>query len=407
MGSVQSNPKPDDDEDEEDEEEGEDERLMGRESRPNSIEASEKKLLEQEPEVLPCHPSASPLSPQLSSLGTPYLGPSIKVWDPCHVLYPTRPSEGQSLPTFRRYDSFDDPAPASGFSEDSRMEVYLISHGECGVSVRPDLVGGRWPTAGLTADGKRQARALAVFLNSQGVRFNVVYCSPLERARQTAASVCQELHFVEEQIQSSDALTEMSQGQWEGCPRSEIYTPDMVNLIERLQPDFSPPFGESLRHVEFRMIEFLNSMVVKTFQKARSDSSQNLHMQGHHHHERDGNSSLQWELFHRNRQSLRKKSSGKSRLQFVTMSDMEADDDSPREVSIRQVHDVDAKSPFCVGVFTHALPIRCLLTGLLGCSPLMAQKICIDDSSMTVLEHSLRTGWQIRRWNDTSHLRLL
>lgn len=213
---------------------------------------------------------------------------------------------------------------------------------------------------------------------------------------------------MEEQIQSSDALIEMSQGQWEGCPRSEIYTPDMVSLIERLQPDFSPPFGESLRHVEFRMIEFLNSIVLKTLQKARSDySGQNLHMPGHHHHERDGSSSLQWELFHRNRQASRKKSSGKSRLQFVTTSDMEADDDSPREVNIRQVHDVDVKSPFCIGVFTHALPIRCLLTGLLGCSPLMAQKICIDDSSMTVLEHSLRTGWQIRRWNDTSHLRLL
>ncbi|CAN6485544.1 unnamed protein product [Victoria cruziana] len=339
MGSAQSNPKPEDDEDEEEEEEdeeGEEEGVMGGEARPNGIDASEKKLLEQEPEVLPCHPSASPLSPQLSSLGTPYLGPSIKVWDPCHVLYPTRPPEGQALPAFRRYDSFDDVTPASGFGEDSRMEVYLISHGECGVGVRPDLVGGRWPAASLTADGKRQARALAVFLSSQGVRFNAVYCSPLERARETAASVCQELHFVEEQIQSSDALIEMSQGQWEGCPRSEIYTPDM---------------------------------------KARSDySGQNLHMPGHHHHERDGSSSLQWELFHRNRQASRKKSSGKSRLQFVTTSDMEADDDSPREVNI---------------------------------SPLMAQKICIDDSSMTVLEHSLRTGWQIRRWNDTSHLRLL
>jgi hypothetical protein len=37
----------------------------------------------------------------------------------------------------------------------------------------------------------------------------------------------------------------------------------------------------------------------------------------------------------------------------------------------------------------------------------MSQRICIDDSSVTVLEHLPRTGWQIKRLNDTAHLRLL
>ncbi|KAM7254316.1 hypothetical protein ACFE04_031998 [Oxalis oulophora] len=38
--------------------------------------------------------------------------------------------------------------------------------------------------------GKRQARALAVFLNSQGVIFNVVYSSPMDWARYMAADFC-------------------------------------------------------------------------------------------------------------------------------------------------------------------------------------------------------------------------
>lgn len=71
------------------------------------------------------------------------------------------------------------------------MEVFLICHGECEVGMRPDLVGGRWPAAALTGNGKRQARALAVFLKSQGVRFGAIYSSPLDRAKETAASICQ------------------------------------------------------------------------------------------------------------------------------------------------------------------------------------------------------------------------
>ena len=59
----------------------------------------------------------------------------------------------------------------------------------------------------------------------------------------------------------------MSQGQWEGCPKSEIYTPEMVNLMESSQPDFSAPSGESLRQVQFRMMEFLNRTILRLPEK--------------------------------------------------------------------------------------------------------------------------------------------
>ncbi|KAL6011742.1 hypothetical protein ACLOJK_002207 [Asimina triloba] len=174
MGSAQSSQQLEEEDDDEDEDE-EEEDVSNRNSNPSS-----KKILEQAPEILPCHASASPLSPQLSSLGTPRLGPAIKVWDPYNLLSPHQHLQQQAIA-----DSID------GDQGTTTVEVFLINHGECGITLRPDLVPGRWPAAGLTADGQRQARALAVFLNSQGVRFGAVYTSPLDRARATAVSVCQ------------------------------------------------------------------------------------------------------------------------------------------------------------------------------------------------------------------------
>ncbi|KAL0331811.1 UNVERIFIED_CONTAM: hypothetical protein Scaly_2082600 [Sesamum calycinum] len=413
----------DDDDDDIDEDEDDDD---PQHHTPNNTRdhALVKKILEQEPEMLPCHASALPLSPQLSTYGTPRMGPSIKVWDPYNVLAP--------LLLFPHPPTHFHRSFSVGPADEDRAltEVYLISHGECHMNLRPDLISGRCPDAALTPNGKRQARALAVFLKSQGVRFNAIYTSPLDRVRATALSVCQELNFSEEHIQSSDALLEMSNGHWEGCHRSEIFTPETVSLMEKSQPDFSAPSGESLRQVEFRMVQFLNGTIVAFPDKFRSDFSppdpsdnpgfanRSSHALANLIPDREGPSLAppHWDLLHRHRQGLPRKKSGKSRLQIVTTTgDHEADDEmSPREPNNPGlVRDINVRSnppalvSSCVGVFSHSTPIKCLLTGLLGCSPVMSHKICIEDSSITVLQHSWKVGWQIKRLNDTSHLRLL
>uniref|UniRef100_A0A5B7CCD7 Uncharacterized protein n=1 Tax=Davidia involucrata TaxID=16924 RepID=A0A5B7CCD7_DAVIN len=420
MGASQSVQVVDEDEEEEEDDEEEEEEDDNGENERRQLGDSSlvKKVLEQEPEMLPCHASASPLSPQLSSFGTPRLGPSIKVWDPYNVLAPPPPP-----PQFSRTFSSD-----AILDDRTVTEVFFISHGEFHMNLRPDLVAGRCPEAALTANGKRQARALAVFLKSQGIRFNAVYTSPLDRTRATAVSVCQEMNFAEEQIQSSDALVEMSLGHWEGCHRSEIYTPEMLSIIDRFQPDFSAPSGESLRQVEFRMVQFLNGTVLGLPEKLRAEfSSPPNESQGfpHHNshsltnsiHDQDGPSlpPPHWDLLYKHRQGLPRKKSGKSRLQVVTTTgDHEADDEmSPRESNNQSsLPDINVRSSSSlvsssIGVFTHSVPIKCLLTGILGCSPVMSHKICIEDSSVTVLQHSWKMGWQIKRLNDTAHLRLL
>ncbi|KAG2557866.1 uncharacterized protein LOC120685970 [Panicum virgatum] len=360
------------------------------------------KVLEQEPEVLPCLAADSPLSPQPSAAGTPRLlaGPGIKVWDPCHVLLPPPPAAHAG----RHADAA------------SAVEVVVVSHGECAAAMRPDLVGGRWPAAALTARGERQARALAVFLRSRGARLAAAFASPLDRARATAALICRELDFPEEQIQLSDSLTEMSQGHWEGCPKSEIYTPEMINLMESSQPDFSAPSGESLRQVQFRMMEFLNRTILRLPEKIAMGDTLSQQNEPKGFSRQSSSNSVQdgppWDLLYRlNRHSLQKKKSGKSRLQFVTSGDNDPEDDfSPKDINQRHLlHEGSLGSSVAtsIAIFSHATPIRCLIAGLLDCNPMMSQRICIDDSSVTVLEHSSRTGWQIKRLNDTAHLRLL
>ena len=208
---------------------------------------------------------------------------------------------------------------------------------------------------------------------------------------------------------------EMSQGLWEGCLRSETYTPEMISVIDRIQPDFSAPAGESLRQVEFRMMEFLNRAVLRMPEKlivndvsmTQNDSNHTFSRQSSANsvQEKDG---PHWDLVYRlNRPGLQRKKSGKSRLQFVTTGDNEMEYEfSPRESSNGHLlHEPGARTS--IGIFTHSTPIKCLLAGVLGVSPVVSQKFCIDDSSVTVLQHSLRTGWQIKKLNDTSHLRLL
>lgn len=130
-------------------------------------------VLEQDPET----PSISSLSPQLSSFSTPRFYHSVKESNPFITANITNNFSSESR------------------NDDRTLEIYVICHGECHMNLRPDLVGGRCPEAALTPNGKRQSRALAVFLKSQGIRFNDIYTSPLDRARSTAIPVCQVVLF--------------------------------------------------------------------------------------------------------------------------------------------------------------------------------------------------------------------
>ena len=151
--------------------------------------------LEQDPEMVPFESSASPVS----LVSTPHLSNSmIRVWDPSHIL---NPNVNGRIPVSFTSDqivgqSLDLHAPTTtnvspARTEDICTEIYLIRHAESSMNTFPELIGGRSPSATVTPDGRREARALGVFLLSHGLHFDAVFSSSLERCKQTAVAVCQ------------------------------------------------------------------------------------------------------------------------------------------------------------------------------------------------------------------------
>lgn len=428
MGLTQSVSFGQDDEEEGEEEEGEEEEADVKEvTRQGVQEEAEKKLLglqkskltrkingldelEQDPEIVPFESSASPAS----SVTTPHLGPSIRVWDPGHMLSPL------NLNSHGRSSSSRVHIPPGALVGEICTEVYLIRHAESNMNILPGVICGRSPSAMITSEGRRQARALGVFLLSHGVHFDAVFSSPLERCKQTAVSVCQEVNFAKDKIEFADALIELSQGAWEGLRRSEIYTPELLNVIANCQPDFHAPEGESQRQVEFRMIEFLNNVVLlkavetSLHRDAKSSfkkqSKTNLLMQVHPLNDATDEgkgSEAMMPLAAGTGALYSSKGSGKSRLHVTSSEAVNAMGSKMHSSGEHDQRVASRPTSFNVAIFSHGTAIKCLLRGVLESNPNMTHRFTIDNTSVTVLRHSTYSGWQIKRVNDTAHLRLL
>ena len=216
----------------------------------------------------------------------------------------------------------------------------------------------------------------------------------------------QELDIAHEKIEFNDSLVELSQGSWEGRPPSDIYTPELLNIIANCRSDFCPPDGESQRQVEFRMIEFLNKFILpralaahlhktttKATHKSTSRASQAQTIMSGISNRENGSSN-------RNLKPLAiSHSNGRGGRQSRITS---------KNSSMNSEEYVKKEVPYYVALFSHEIAIKCLLQGILGSNPhLTHYGLCIDNTSMTVLRHSTFHGWQIHRMNDTSHLRLL
>ena len=92
------------------------------------------------------------------------------------------------------------------------MKLYISRHGQTPWNVE-DLVCGRADVA-LTEVGQQQARLLAESAADKGI--DVILCSPLQRARQTAQAVSDAIGVP---IQIDDRLIEMDFGSYDGTSR--------------------------------------------------------------------------------------------------------------------------------------------------------------------------------------------
>jgi broad specificity phosphatase PhoE len=122
------------------------------------------------------------------------------------------------------------------------MALLLARHGQTADNAGGLILGRRDPP--LSALGEQQAARLALQARARGV--TAVWCSPLLRARQTAAVVGVAIG-VEPAI--LEDLVESARGDWEGVPQAVLAQrePELFAAFEAGDPDFVFPGGESIR----------------------------------------------------------------------------------------------------------------------------------------------------------------
>jgi broad specificity phosphatase PhoE len=134
------------------------------------------------------------------------------------------------------------------------LEIIIIRHGETAWN-KADIFRGRVPI-GLSEEGLKQAEKLAEYLSQKKIK--VVYCSPIQRALQTAEAVarCQQLA-----AQPVEDLTDLDFGKWEGVSFQEVKTQyrEIYQLWCERPALAQIPGGESLQEARKRSLNALGA----------------------------------------------------------------------------------------------------------------------------------------------------
>ncbi|WIA18626.1 hypothetical protein OEZ85_003332 [Tetradesmus obliquus] len=131
------------------------------------------------------------------------------------------------------------------------------------------FVGGQSNLSPLTERGKQQAAALGRHMSRQHPALHSpVYCSTAVRAEDTARIMLQQAQGWPGpmQLQASEVLLELSQGQWEGQPRSQCYTAEALERIAADPFTFAAPGGESQQELEARICAFVHRQLLPSLQ---------------------------------------------------------------------------------------------------------------------------------------------
>ena len=141
------------------------------------------------------------------------------------------------------------------------INIYLIRHAESMGNVNHHLIGGQSNHYPLTERGRDQARRLGIRLQKEGLSFDSVYASVAVRAKQTCQIVCGHVGFAFEEVELTDQIVELGQGDWEGKVRKEIYTPERRAEVISNSYYFKAPNGESQKEVCDRMENWLHAAI--------------------------------------------------------------------------------------------------------------------------------------------------
>jgi broad specificity phosphatase PhoE len=130
--------------------------------------------------------------------------------------------------------------------------VHLLRHGE--VENPAGIIYGRLPGYHLSANGRSMASAAADYFAGRPVV--ALFCSPLERARETARPVAERLGLDivtdDRLIESSNHFEGMKFGVGDGSLRRPAHWPYLIN-------PFRPSWGEPYRAVATRMFAMMET----------------------------------------------------------------------------------------------------------------------------------------------------
>lgn len=141
------------------------------------------------------------------------------------------------------------------------MQLILIRHGESFVN-RDGWESLPSMDAGLTEKGHKQAMALRDWLTQTGASGDVLYCSTMRRAQETAAYVSEALGLT---CMADDRLREIGSNYASGLPIDEADLPRNFNEQWWDKMPFTPRAlelenGESWMHFRLRLAAFIDDI---------------------------------------------------------------------------------------------------------------------------------------------------
>jgi probable phosphoglycerate mutase len=132
--------------------------------------------------------------------------------------------------------------------------LLLIRHGENDY-VQKGRLAGRLPGVHLNENGRRQAQALVETLAEAPI--SAIYCSPLERAVETAQPLADRLDL---QITLRQGLLETDYGDWQGKTLKGLRRRKLWWSIQELPSQVRFPGGESFAECQERVCRELQSI---------------------------------------------------------------------------------------------------------------------------------------------------
>ncbi len=142
-----------------------------------------------------------------------------------------------------------------------RTGILFLRHGESFFNAhKKHLFGGRSNQTRSTPTGRNQSTDAGKRLFEAGIIPTHVHSSPAVRTIESIGNALTAMDSDAEVFVDPD-LQELSRGEWEGLPRKDYLTPEVIEEMKRLGLDFKTPGGESVRELGERIAAWVDRTI--------------------------------------------------------------------------------------------------------------------------------------------------